>query len=63
MKDLSALKEKVFKANLDLVKHNLVIFTWGNVLGINRDEGCQQRREVRRYHHMDAHLLTCQDVD
>lgn len=25
---LEALKEKVFHANLDLVKHGLVIFTW-----------------------------------
>ena len=25
---LEELKEKVFKANLDLVKHNLVLFTW-----------------------------------
>ena len=30
---LEELKEKVFRANLDLVKHNLVIFTWGNVSG------------------------------
>jgi L-ribulose-5-phosphate 4-epimerase len=28
---LEVLKEKVFQANLDLVKHGLVIFTWGNV--------------------------------
>ncbi len=28
---LNELKEKVFKANLDLVKHGLVLFTWGNV--------------------------------
>lgn len=28
---LESLKEQVFKANLDLVKYNLVIFTWGNV--------------------------------
>ena len=27
---LEELKEKVFRANLDLVKHGLVIFTWGN---------------------------------
>ena len=26
-----SLKEQVFKANLELVKYNLVIFTWGNV--------------------------------
>ena len=36
---LEELKEKVFQANLDLVKHNLVIFTWGNVSGIDRENG------------------------
>lgn len=36
---LEELKEKVFKANLDLVKHGLVIFTWGNVSGIDRESG------------------------
>ena len=34
---LEALKEKVFQANLDLVKHGLVIFTWGNVSAIDRE--------------------------
>lgn len=33
------LKEQVFQANLDLVKHGLVIFTWGNVSGIDREKG------------------------
>ena len=36
---LTELKEKVFKANLDLVKHKLVLFTWGNVSGIDRQSG------------------------
>ena len=36
---LEALKEKVFQANLDLVKHGLVIFTWVNVSGIDRESG------------------------
>ena len=36
---LEELKQKVFKANLDLVKHHLVIFTWGNVSGIDREKG------------------------
>jgi L-ribulose-5-phosphate 4-epimerase len=36
---LSDLKEKVCKANLDLVNHGLVIFTWGNVSAIDRDKG------------------------
>ena len=36
---LEALKEQVCKANLDLVKHGLVIFTWGNVSAIDRASG------------------------
>jgi L-ribulose-5-phosphate 4-epimerase len=35
----SELKKRVFEANLDLVKHGLVIFTWGNVSEIDRDKG------------------------
>jgi len=36
---LKELKEQVCRANLDLVKHGLVIFTWGNVSGIDREKG------------------------
>lgn len=36
---LEELKHAVFKANLDLPKHNLVTFTWGNVSGIDRNAG------------------------
>jgi L-ribulose-5-phosphate 4-epimerase len=36
---LEELKQKVFRANLDLVKHGLVIFTWGNVSAIDRRQG------------------------
>ncbi len=36
---LEQLKEQVCKANLDLVKHGLVIFTWGNVSAIDREKG------------------------
>ncbi len=35
---LEDLKDKVFRANLDLVKHGLVIFTWGNVSAIDREK-------------------------
>ncbi|MGL4595553.1 MAG: L-ribulose-5-phosphate 4-epimerase [Thermoguttaceae bacterium] len=34
---LQELKETVCRANLDLVKYGLVLFTWGNVSGIDRD--------------------------
>lgn len=36
---LEELKKKVYDANLDLVKQGLVIFTWGNVSGIDREKG------------------------
>ncbi len=36
---LEKLKADVCQANLDLVKHGLVIFTWGNVSGIDREQG------------------------
>ena len=36
---LEELKKKVYDANMALVRHGLVIFTWGNVSGIDRDKG------------------------
>ena len=36
---LEKLKQEVLQANLDLVKHGLVIFTWGNVSAIDRTKG------------------------
>ena len=36
---LKELKHKVYEANLDLVKNGLVLFTWGNVSGIDRKRG------------------------
>ena len=36
---LEELKEQVFQANLMLPRHNLVTFTWGNVSGIDREQG------------------------
>lgn len=36
---LEALKKEVYESNMDLVRHNLVLFTWGNVSGIDREKG------------------------
>ena len=36
---LEELKDKVCRANLDLVKQGLVLFTWGNVSAIDRSSG------------------------
>ena len=36
---LEQLKQQVLKANFDLVKHHLVILTWGNVSAIDRESG------------------------
>ena len=34
---LEELKARVCKANLDLVKHGLVVLTWGNVSALSED--------------------------
>lgn len=36
---LDELKNRVFEANLALPKYHLVTFTWGNVSGIDREQG------------------------
>jgi L-ribulose-5-phosphate 4-epimerase len=36
---LQRLREQVLEANLELVRRNLVLYTFGNVSGISRDEG------------------------
>lgn len=36
---LESLKDEVYEANMDLLKHGLVVFTWGNASGIDRERG------------------------
>ncbi len=36
---LTQLKEAVLEANLELVRRGLVMFTWGNVSGVDRERG------------------------
>ncbi|MBR6344742.1 MAG: L-ribulose-5-phosphate 4-epimerase [Lachnospiraceae bacterium] len=36
---LEELKKKVYEANMELPKRNLVTYTWGNVSGIDRESG------------------------
>ena len=36
---LEKLKQEVYEANMLLPKYGLVIFTWGNVSGIDRESG------------------------
>ncbi|WP_067142234.1 L-ribulose-5-phosphate 4-epimerase [Oceanivirga salmonicida] len=36
---LEELKKKVYEANMDLPKYNLIKFTWGNVSEIDREKG------------------------
>src|SRR6266851_4374006 len=36
---LQALRTEVLEANLELVRHGLVLFTFGNASGISREEG------------------------
>ena len=61
---LEKLKETVLKANLALVKHNLVTFTWGNVSGIDRENGLIIIKPSGvEYDHMTADDMVVVDLD
>lgn len=61
---LEALKEKVFKANLDLVKNGLVLFTWGNVSAIDRESGLVAIKPSGvKYEDMSAEDIVIVDLD
>ena len=36
---LKELRDEVYEANMDLPKHGLVVFTWGNASGFDRERG------------------------
>lgn len=36
---LKELRERAYEANMDLPKHGLVVFTWGNASEVDRDKG------------------------
>lgn len=37
--DLEILKQQVYEANMELFRRNMIIYTWGNVSGIDRSRG------------------------
>lgn len=52
---LEELKEIVWKANLELPKHGLITFTWGNVSGVDRERGLMVIKPSGvEYDHMTA---------
>ena len=55
---LEALKQAVFEANLLLPKHNLVTFTWGNVSGVDREQGLM----VIKPSGVDYDTMTAEDM-
>ncbi len=61
---LEQLKEDVFKANLDLVRHGLIIMTWGNVSGIDRASGLMVIKPSGvAYEEMTAGDMVVTDLD
>jgi len=61
---IDQLKEKVLEANLDLVKHGLVIFTWGNVSARDPETGSIVIKPSGvAYDQMTADQMVVLDVD
>ncbi len=60
---LEALKRQVLEANLDLPRHALVTFTWGNVSGLDRASGIMVIKPSGvAYEKLGAEQLVCLDV-
>ena len=39
LEKIANLQKEVYDANMELVRRNLIIYTWGNVSGIDREQG------------------------
>lgn len=61
---LEELKKEVWKANMELPKHGLVTFTWGNVSGIDREKGLVVIKPSGvEYDNMTAEDMVVVDLD
>ncbi len=61
---LNDLRNEVLEANLELVRQGLVIYTWGNVSGIDRERGWVVIKPSGvRYEEMTAEDLVIVDLD
>jgi len=60
---LSALKDQVLEANLQLPKLGLVAFTWGNVSGIDRESGVMVIKPSGvKYEELTTEKMVCVDL-
>lgn len=62
--ELSELKKIVYEANLELVRRNLVIYTWGNVSAIDREKNLVviKPRGIE-YDQLEAEDMSVVDMD
>lgn len=61
---LEKLKQDVLEANLELVRQGLVIYTWGNVSGIDRESGLVVIKPSGvNYDEMEAKHMVVVDLD
>ena len=47
---LEELKKQVYEANIELVAREVVIYTWGNVSGIDRDKHYTRKHGPNAYY-------------
>ncbi|MFL4432840.1 L-ribulose-5-phosphate 4-epimerase [Serratia marcescens] len=60
---LTQLKQQVLEANLDLPRHKLVTFTWGNVSAVDRERGLVVIKPSGvEYEHMTAEDMVVVDL-
>ncbi len=58
------LKEEVYEANMELVRRGVVIYTWGNVSGIDREKGLVVIKPSGvEYNRLTPHDMTVLDLN
>ena len=61
---LEELKQQVYEANMLLPEYKLITFTWGNVSGIDREQGIIAIKPSGvEYDHMTAQDIVLCDLD
>ncbi len=61
---LRSLKQSILEANLELPERGLVVYTWGNVSGIDRDKGLVViKASGVRYEEMTAEHMVVLDME
>lgn len=58
------LRERVYQANMELFRRNLIVYTWGNVSEVDRERGVMAIKPQRGpYEELTAEMIVVQSLE